>query len=732
MTSSQDQSRRSRLNHLFRDVLSGKRLIRTAQDAQLFLEAVRAQEPPSKCAEMLVSSNHGLEAIRNAIRLDVSRQFILSHTLPWLRYLSDPGIKALVNGQLLGRLIEIVTHPSTVIDALIALFEADQIPDEALYPFAWLSLEIMNMPPGGLADPSRLIACLSASTRLIKCEIHETRELGYRIQKTINMLSKPVQSVPGGPGGRHDNDHEDIRDIAIYPTTDEFLSSHSPYYRTLQEITETPADQRVRAHIDNQFRLLREDMLAELREDIQIATGKKKGRRKVLVLGQLAFKGIDMKDGADRYKKSTLLLRCGSGLECLDKYSVNERRKFLRDHPSILRHQTFGVFCNDNKDIVAFAFVERNIDDLVMNPPIVSLQMIDHEHLGRALLALATNKQGLQFLPVDTPVFAYEPVLCELQRMTAVPLLDLLINPAAMSSVNFEVPTRLLDVVTRLREGLERFKEGASSIRIKRPDKKAIDLDESQLRALLGALSNPVTLIQGPPGMLLPQDSPRAITSDAILQALENRSLAPKSYVACTKPASRLPCSRTQIMLSTSSSRTFETQAFQSLLWSASDLEANAAISLLRFCFRNKRANTKDPRHHGPSSRRSRTTLDNKRSTSNKRSRSLQLLNLVGRRFLSTSSLPMGAISSSMPFRFPRISLGGKRLERRTRLLGLIGSSAAGRMARTLDFSRKLSLLSRRRFGRCQKNRGASISTDGCAPSVRNAWRLLKIWPANT
>lgn len=39
-----------------------------------------------------------------------------------------------------------------------------------------------------------------------------------------------------------------------------------------------PAETRIAAHLENQFRLLREDMLSELRDDIQIARGQKKGR----------------------------------------------------------------------------------------------------------------------------------------------------------------------------------------------------------------------------------------------------------------------------------------------------------------------------------------------------------------------------------------------------------------------------------------------------------------------
>ena len=42
----------------------------------------------------------------------------------------------------------------------------------------------------------------------------------------------------------------------------------------------TEPEKRVAVHLDNQFRLLREDMLAELRNDLQISLKKKQGKRR--------------------------------------------------------------------------------------------------------------------------------------------------------------------------------------------------------------------------------------------------------------------------------------------------------------------------------------------------------------------------------------------------------------------------------------------------------------------
>ena len=387
MSTSQDPSRRAaRLQGIFREVISGKRPVRSPHDGQLFLEAVRGQHSPSQCVEVLVSSTSGLDAVRDAVRADLSVPFILSHTLPFLRYLADPSIKTLVDGQLLRQVLLVVTNPPTVLNALMGLFNSRQIPEDALYPFAWLTLELISLPPEAPVDVAKVVECVSDGQQFLKCQDHTTRELGYKIQKVAQIRCSPSQGAqPGGPGGRHDNDFAQFRQIRIYPTTDEFLSTQPPYYQTSAEVFGTEIEERPRVHLDNQFRLLREDMLAELREDIQVATGKKKGKRSALVLGSLVPVGIDVGDATmKRYRRCTLLLACHSGPPWLQGQDVAARRKMLKDQPSLLKHQAFGVLRRNN-EILGFAFVNRDIDNLAMSPPIVSLQFTDHDGLRRAL-----------------------------------------------------------------------------------------------------------------------------------------------------------------------------------------------------------------------------------------------------------------------------------------------------------------------------------------------------------
>lgn len=221
------------------------------------------------------------------------------------------------------------------------------------------------------------------------------------------------------------------------------------------------------------------------------------------MLGHFVPAGIDIGDETSgKYKRCTLLLKCFSGLGILNHMQNDgARKRYLKDHASFLRHQGFGVLCRE-QEILGFAFVDRDIDMLAQSPPVVALQFTDDEALRRALLALSVSKRELvQFILVDTPVFAYEPVLLGLQRITDLPLLDLLVNPAAITDSAFQAPKGLGPLISRLEVAAKTKNPDGVVTLVKKPTGRLVEVDDSQLNALLLALTSPVSLIQGPPGM---------------------------------------------------------------------------------------------------------------------------------------------------------------------------------------------------------------------------------------
>lgn len=393
--------RSGKLRKLFREVVAGRRRITSSSDGKLFIEAVQIHEAPSVCVETLATSSNGLEAIRTSVRADLSTSFIQSHVMGLLLVLSTPEIKALAEGQILSRVLHVIVNPPTVWNELLKLFNNKQMEDEHLMPLAWLTYELLTISHelelDVLSDAQRIIK----TGRLGKSATHATRELAYKIEKVIHLKTASLPTDASySPGGRHDNDFAEFRKIAIYPTPDELLSDETPFYRQAREVYETKLSDRVAVHLDNQFRLLREDMLAELREDRKLVLGKKKGRHAGLVLSALKPVSIELGD-EKRGKMCSLAVECASGL---NQMNPNKRRQFLTENNKYLKHQAFGALLQGG-EVCAFAFVNRDVDLLCQQIPIVCLQFTDSKALGKALLLLKAN-ENISFMLVDTPVFA--------------------------------------------------------------------------------------------------------------------------------------------------------------------------------------------------------------------------------------------------------------------------------------------------------------------------------------
>ncbi|KAM0574910.1 hypothetical protein ACHAO3_007489 [Verticillium nonalfalfae] len=426
-----DPARTRRLAKTFKDIVAGHRTVSTATDARLYLEAVRAQPDPSACIETIVASEHGIRGISTSVRTDPSPVFLTAHVVPFLEYLADPGIRAIHEGSLLRQMLLAIVNPPIAWNSLLTLWLDDTLQDGNAEVFAWLSLEIVTLPGQELVS---IVESLVAAVEK-RSFLHDTnpkvRELGYRIQRALKINSA-VESGPIGeaPGGRHDNDCANFRDISVYPTSDEFASSLRPFLRLASVVAQAEPATRPQIHLDNQYRLLREDMLAELKEDIHAVMGKTKGRRRPQVFGMLQPINIDT--GTERRaQKSTLLIKCGLGLEMLDKMDSQKRKKLLNDDKKILGHQSFGALCNE-KEIIGFAFTVRDVDQLAEK--VLGLQFAGNDTLSKALSAFR-NPQNLRFVLVNTPVFAYEPVLERLKTIRDMPLEKYLLieNPQTLT-----------------------------------------------------------------------------------------------------------------------------------------------------------------------------------------------------------------------------------------------------------------------------------------------------------
>ncbi|ATY63735.1 AAA family [Cordyceps militaris] len=415
-----DGVRAVRLKRIFNSFLYGKRSVSNTHEAEVFFEAAKVQTSPSSCLEAILASPSGLDVVKSSVRASASLQFVSDHVLPFLQYICQTEAKALCEGMLLHQLMVAAWQPPTAWNAIQKHYVAGSFAEKDAEAFAGLCFEIVTYPGPEFAGITKNIENAINTRPFTKSPGSKTRELGYRIQKALQTRSSSnnVDEVDG-PGGRHDNDFTDSRQISIYPSSDELSSTIPPFYRLAVQVSQSDPAQRTARHLDNQFRLLREDMLAELRDDISIATGKQKGKRRSQILKNMVPVGIDTGNEV-RARRCALRVSVGPGLERLTKLPVDQRKKFLTENQRFLPHQAFGAV-SSNGTIIGFAFAVRNIDDLVRNPPLLSLSFCSSETMEKAL-SNAIQSQNLEFTLIDTPVFAYEPVLRRLREITELPL----------------------------------------------------------------------------------------------------------------------------------------------------------------------------------------------------------------------------------------------------------------------------------------------------------------------
>ncbi|KAJ3939835.1 uncharacterized protein N0V96_009822 [Colletotrichum fioriniae] len=264
-----DSARASRLLKVFRDVTKGGKAIYTASEARLFLEAVRTNTSPAACLEIITASEVARNAISNSIRIDSSISFMRAHVIPFIAYLSDPAVKMMYGGQLLHQVLLIIAHPPALWGNLLSAFRESQLTEDELQVFAWLCFELSGLSEITIDTIVEDITGVLDEKPFREARNHGTRDFVYRIRKVLALRSSSGDKTLETAGGRHDNDFSNFRDVSIFPTSDEFYSNARPFYRMAAEVATADQVQRPRVHLDNQFRLLREDMLGELRDDLK-------------------------------------------------------------------------------------------------------------------------------------------------------------------------------------------------------------------------------------------------------------------------------------------------------------------------------------------------------------------------------------------------------------------------------------------------------------------------------
>ncbi|KAK4552285.1 hypothetical protein LTR86_010455 [Recurvomyces mirabilis] len=486
-------ARQTRLIKLFDSYAKGGRTVKSANDSKLWLEAICTRKDAANCVERLVASDNAMKALQISLRFDNSPAFLNGPLKDFMLYIQDPTVQQLCNGVLYKQLLGLLVEPPTLWQAMVRSHLSKQLEQDTELGFASMLVDLLSWTERPPYDAFEEAKDISARQTLLGSEAAEIRALGYRVQSLVKARSANTNHDINGPGGRHDNDHADFRQIAIFPTRDELLSKGKPFLRRGDAIYDTPTEQRAAVHLDNQFRLLREDFLAELRIDLEKLRRGGKGKRPGMRLHGLALAGAYCgKTRASHPFSLRVTFRAGAGQ--FPSLEPSKRKTFLKDNPKFLKHQALGAIL-DGEDVIAFATLSRVEELLLLEDPELALQLQGRAVVESVLKALKRTNE-LDFVLVDTSAFAYEPVLQCLQRQTDLPLSEELLS---LTATEDETCIRCPGVVSaNLADQIEDAEGQGLDVILDLP--KPVDLEASQTTSLLAALRQAVSLIQGPPG----------------------------------------------------------------------------------------------------------------------------------------------------------------------------------------------------------------------------------------
>jgi hypothetical protein len=494
-------TRNNRLKFLLNAVLHGDQQVNGQES--LFLEAMCADPDPPRCISRIIESNKGLSSLQEAIRSNLSIAFFNDHVSPLLQYLQAPALKTIGGGKFLEKVILAIVDASIFWSPFLDAFRIGKLQENAQQGFAWLLLQLISLSDRETADPYRQVAEDPFTLNLLQSLSHpDAKAIVEKIEKVLAAFTA-VSQPEGGfvPGGRHDNDFVDFREIAILPTADEIASTERPFLRPSSMFNDPDTENtRTATYLDNQFRLLREDMLYEMREEVQALLSPKGNRKnRGIAIDELTL--LDVHYGTEERRcKWGLTFQCKTDLPQLkDHKGPTKRKAYLKEHvqgKKFLRHMSLACLLVDDQ-VLAFPVINRDEDLLAKDRPILVLQLDGEKSTTKTLLKLKIAKK-IKLILIDTAIFSYEPVLTALQQIKTLPLSGELLLWKEDSAVDFVLQSPKME---SLIQAIQRHPR--HDLRALLGTSKPIVLDAAQGASLLSGLTQAVSLIQGPPGTLI-------------------------------------------------------------------------------------------------------------------------------------------------------------------------------------------------------------------------------------
>jgi hypothetical protein len=309
-----------------------------------------------------------------------------------------------------------------------------------------------------------------------------------------------------GAGGRHDNDKVNFRDVSIVPTPSELLHN-DPFLPLAAGTPGNPVESEATT-LDRAFRLLREEFVAPLREELSQVNNSQRSFNRARILHYFSGKphwedpvppaGAAAAASAGGYQRApSRMIDKGHLCVTFDHFQGGASRKasFWDDKKRQLGFQALVCFVVKGK-ITCFGVVcERDSGALAKQQPRIGIAPTSDADLRKAL-QLQMYDVEFTMVQVDASFFACEPIMRSLQRLTRVPFAEELVHYHSGAGQPLAKPEYTDPRYLRMMERLEH-----EPLSVVCPSAMAgVQFDPSQEAAVLRCLRQRVALTQGPPG----------------------------------------------------------------------------------------------------------------------------------------------------------------------------------------------------------------------------------------
>ena len=485
--------RNPRLKKVFDDIVNGDTQLNSSLVPH-FVKSISTHPDPVTCLHALVTSEHGFKAIQTTVCSNLSAESLNGDVAALLSYLRDSKLEYVGGGDTLQQLLRALVEAPDFWNSLVTAFSTGKLQQSMERSFSWLFFQLVVSPP----ELAREFRRSASHSEIVETLLHspgpETRSNARKISHIVSLY--PDDEVvpsdwPETAGWRHNNDHRSYREISILPTPDEINSTERPCIRTVDEIDDmklTCPTKMFKVHAENQFRLLREDLVHDTRDSIQVALGNKKGKRIGEFIPDLFLSGVYTDDKS----KWGLKFKCQEDLPFFSSaIDYEDRKARLENDHTFLRHGSFACLVSGS-EVVAFVTVIRDVELLAEDPPVIAVQL-GGRAVAKDVLYRLQRFLIVSLAQINTPLFAYEPVLRSLQDIQPIRFLlggALLLKPHRPHTAEGELSDTDQESVDILIRNLELTSNATGGI----------TLDNAQTKAFMCGLTQKVALIQGPPG----------------------------------------------------------------------------------------------------------------------------------------------------------------------------------------------------------------------------------------